>query len=84
MCYSMDAIARAIQKRGSGMNWKLCSEELPKNTGNYLITVSTDPANKKERAVRISLYSSKLNQFLYGNAIAWKPLDKPYMEDLND
>lgn len=71
-------------------NWIPCSERLPKESDDYLVTTLFDIGDKEPaREVKKNYFSVLSKKWLYENdiVIAWMPLVKPYqpeMEHEND
>lgn len=63
-------------------SWILCSERLPEDGGDYLVTISID-LGKGEFAREVykayfSKWTKKWLHFVQDEVIAWQPLPKPY------
>lgn len=67
------------------IRWIPVSERLPKNSGNYLITIA-DSNYTDGQCYKISWFYPSNKEWSYRNAvvIAWMPLPEPYKAESED
>ena len=82
-----DLIVAALKDLPPSQHWILCSERLPEEDGQYLITVKYKHVNDNYEDIYAEhgeWYDSRWDMFCFGHCgevediIAWMPLPEPY------
>lgn len=77
------SLVRSLQSTNVAPDWIPCSERLPSESGNYLITVADlRLGHNGEHTVTMADFYAKAKKWnSIVDVVAWMPLPEPYRED---